>query len=48
MFRTQWWFMNPNSMNATARAYWEITRGKIMAESMATRGGGCGGEEGGA
>jgi hypothetical protein len=31
-------FMNSNSMNATARAYWEITHAKIMAELMASRG----------
>jgi hypothetical protein len=31
-------FMNPNSMNAAARAYWEITHAKILAELMASRG----------
>jgi hypothetical protein len=30
-------FMNPNFMDATARAYWELTRAKIMPQSMATR-----------
>jgi hypothetical protein len=44
-------FMNPISMIAMVRAYWELSRAKIMAQSMAChvgeggRGGGDGGEQ---
>jgi hypothetical protein len=32
-------FINPNSMDATARAHWELAYAKIMAQSVAS---GCG------
>jgi hypothetical protein len=37
-------FMNPNSMDATAREYWEFSCAKIMAQSMASRCGNDGGD----
>jgi uncharacterized membrane protein YgcG len=43
-------FMNPNSMDATAKDYWELTHAKIIAQSLDSRGGeggrGGGGDSG--
>ena len=39
-------FMNPNTMDETARKYWELTRGEILEASLRNVGGGRGGGEG--
>ena len=36
-------FMNPNTMDETARKYWELTRGEILEASLQNVGGGRGG-----
>ena len=36
-------FMNPNTMDETARKYWELTRGEILEASLRNFGGGRGG-----
>jgi hypothetical protein len=39
-------FMNPNSMDAMAKEYWDLTHAKIIAQSLDSRGG-EGGQGGG-
>ena len=36
-------FMNPTTMDETARKYWELTRGEILEASLRNVGGGRGG-----
>ena len=36
-------FVNPNTMDETARKYWELTRGEILEASLWNFGGGRGG-----
>ena len=40
-------FMNPNTMDETARKYWELTSGEILASLRNVDGGRGGGDDGG-